>query len=395
MKIKKLKDIDVSGRLAFLRNDFNVPMDKQQRITDDTRIRESLPTIRFLLEKNCRIVCASHLGRPNGEIIPECSLRPVALRLGELLGKPIAFPGEVIGEKVEKAKKALRPGEILLLENLRFQPGEMKNDESFARELSKQVDVYIDDAFGAVHRAHASIEALPRLVKKAAAGLLLQKEIEYLSMAVENPPREYLLILGGAKVSDKIPLIENLLGKVHTILIGGAMAYTFLKAKGEEVGQSKIEPEYLEKCLQILEKADRLGVRIILPGDHIAAFSPEPQITLKITRAGETIPPEMMGLDIGPETIESFLKEIAAARLIVWNGPMGVFEVDTFAGGTMEIARAVAESGCTTIIGGGDSVAAVKQAGVAEKITHISTGGGASLEFLSGKTLPGIAVLKS
>jgi phosphoglycerate kinase len=388
-----VKDVDVRGKLVFLRNDFNVPLDKQQVIADDTRIRESLPTFEYLLGQGARVVCCSHLGRPKGEVIPDCTLKPVAKRLGELLKIKVQFIGETIGPEVEKAKAALKPGEVLLLENLRFRPGETKNDEAFAKELARGIDVYVDDAFGACHRAHASIAAITRFVPVAACGFLLKKEIEYLSLAVVNPPKKYVLILGGAKVSDKLPVIANLLEKASTMLIGGAMAYTFLKAEGQSVGNSRVEPDLIPTCREILEKARARGVKLLLPIDHIAAFKPEANITLRMLKAGEEIPAEMMGLDIGPETVERYVAEISQAELIVWNGPMGVFEIDSFAGGTMEIARAVAASKAITIIGGGDSVAAVNKAGVAARIKHISTGGGASLEFLAGDKLPGIEAL--
>jgi len=393
MKKKFVGDIPLSGKRVFVRNDFNVPLDKQQHISDDTRIREALPTLQYLLEQGARIVCSSHLGRPKGEVIPDCSLKPVAVRLETLLKKKVRFIGETVGPAVEKAKKALKPGDILLLENLRFHPGETKNDETFARELSRGIDVYVDDAFGAVHRAHASIEAITHCVPLAAAGFLLKKEIEYLSLATENPPIHTVVLLGGAKVSDKLPVISHLLTKVKTLLIGGAMAYTFLKAKGMKTGKSLVEDDFLSMCADLLKRAEGLGKTILLPSDHIAATKIEPNITVRVINPGEDIAEEMMGLDIGPATIEAYCAELAKAELIVWNGPMGVFEVNTFAAGTSEIAKAVAASKATTIIGGGDTVAAVHQAGVASRITHISTGGGASLEFLAGKKLPGIEAL--
>jgi len=393
MAKKFLKDVSVRGKLVFVRNDFNVPLNAACEITDDTRIRAALPTFRYLIENRARIVCASHLGRPKGEVIPDCSLVPVARRLAELLGQEVLFCGETVGAKAEKAKEALKAGQVLLLENLRFHPGETKNDPAFASELAKGIDIYVDDAFGACHRAHASIDEITRHVPLAVAGFLLKKEIDYLSMAAENPPDHYLVILGGAKVSDKLPLLTHLVDKADAILVGGAMAYTFLKAKGMNVGYSKVENECLDLCREILQQAEAKGVRFILPKDHIAATKIDPNITIRIIRPGEEIPGEMMGLDIGPETIEQYQGEIQRADLIFWNGPMGVFEVDAFAGGTMEIAAAVADAKATTIIGGGDSVAAVNKAGVSARISHISTGGGASLEFLSGDKLPGIEAL--
>jgi len=388
-------DVDVRGKLVFVRNDFNVPLDPQGKIGDDTRIREALPTFRHLVEGGARIVCASHLGRPKGEVIPECSLKPVAKRLGELLGRPVQFIGETVGPKVEKAKAALHAGDILLLENLRFLPGETKNDDALARALAGGIDVYVDDAFGACHRAHASIEQITRHVPLAAAGFLLKKEIDYLSMATIDPPRETVVILGGAKVSDKIPVVNHLLEKASAVLIGGAMAYTFLKARGVDVGGSRVEDDQIPTCRELLAKAGKLGVDLRLPVDHIAAVKIEAGITVRMVSAAETIPAEMMGLDIGFDTVREYRRIIEGAKLIIWNGPMGVFEVDSFAGGTMEIARAIADNaGATSIVGGGDSVAAVHAAGVAERITHISTGGGASLEFLAGDRLPGIEALR-
>lgn len=388
-------DVDVRGKLVFVRNDFNVPLDPQGKIGDDTRIREALPTFRHLVEGGARIVCASHLGRPKGEVIPECSLKPVAKRLGELLGRPVQFIGETVGPKVEKAKAALHAGDILLLENLRFLPGETKNDDALARALAGGIDVYVDDAFGACHRAHASIEQITRHVPLAAAGFLLKKEIDYLSMATIDPPRETVVILGGAKVSDKIPVVNHLLEKASAVLIGGAMAYTFLKARGVDVGGSRVEDDQIPTCRELLAKAGKLGVDLRLPVDHIAAVKIEAGITVRMVSAAETIPAEMMGLDIGFDTVREYRRIIEGAKLIIWNGPMGVFEVDSFAGGTMEIARAIADTtGATSIVGGGDSVAAVHAAGVAERITHISTGGGASLEFLAGDRLPGIEALR-
>jgi len=393
MAKKFIQDVPVRGKLVFLRNDFNVPLNAKGEITDDTRIRAALPTLRYLIDNRARIVCASHLGRPKGEVIPDCSLKPVAGHLTELLQQKVIFTGEVVGEKISRAKAELADGQVLLLENLRFHPGETKNDPAFAAELAEGIDIYVDDAFGSCHRAHASIEQITRHVPMAAAGFLLKKEMDYLSMAAENPPDNYLVILGGAKVSDKLPLLMHLLDKADTILIGGAMAYTFLKASGVGVGYSRVENECLDLCRELLRKGEASGVRILLPQDHIAATKIDPNITIRIIRPGEEIPGEMIGLDIGPETVEQYQNEIARAELIFWNGPMGVFEVDAFAGGTMEIAAAVAASTATTIIGGGDSIAAVRKAGVSDRISHISTGGGAALEFLAGDKLPGIEAL--
>ena len=393
MAKKSVLDVQVKGKLVFVRNDFNVPLDQAGKITDDMRIRAALPTFRHLLDNGARVVCSSHLGRPKGEVIPDCSLAPVARRLSELLGKDVQFCPETVGPKAEKAKAKLKPGQVLLLENLRFHPGETQNDPAFASGLAKGIDVYVDDAFGACHRAHASIAEITRHVPVAVAGLLLKKEIEFLRLAADNPTHPYLVILGGAKVSDKLPLLTHLVTKADAILIGGAMAYTFLKAAGMNVGGSRVENDCLDLCRDIRLQAEARGVRFILPKDHIAAIKIEPNITVRIVKPGEEIPGEMMGLDIGPETVEQYQGEVGRAKLIFWNGPMGVFEVDTFSGGTMEMAAAVAASKATTIVGGGDSVAAVNKAGVAERISHISTGGGAALEFLAGDKLPGIEAL--
>jgi len=391
---KNIKDINVKDKLIFLRVDFNVPLDDKQNITDDTRIIKSLETINYLIENKAKIVVASHLGRPKGEVKKEFSLEPVAKRLSELLNRDIIFIGETIGEDVENVKKNLKPGDIFLLENLRFNPQETKDGEEYARELANGIDIYVNDAFGACHRKHASIHKITDFIEKKVSGFLLEKEIEFLTMATENPPKNYTVILGGAKVADKIPIIENLLNKAKNILIGGAMAYTFMKAKGIDVGGSRVEEDSIDLCKKIMDDAKKRGVDIHLPVDHIAAVKIEPNITVRIISQEITIPTEMMGLDIGPVTIDEYKHVIENSELIVWNGPMGVFEIDTFSSGTIEIARAIANSNAISIIGGGDSVAAINKAGVSDKITHISTGGGASLEFLSGKTLPGIEVLE-
>lgn len=395
MKKKSLNDIAVKGKRVFLRVDFNVPLDDNLRITDDTRITATLPTLRHLIAQGAKIVCASHLGRPKGkgEKEPEFSLAPIAKHLAELLHQEVKFIGETIGPGIDALKSQLKEGEVLLLENLRFHPGETKDHEDFARELARDINIFVNDAFGASHRAHASIRKITEFVPIAAAGFLLEKEIRFLGLATENPPKNYTVILGGAKVSDKIPVITNLMDKAQKILIGGAMAYTFLKAKGENVGNSKVETDFLDTCLDLLKKAEERQVKLLLPIDHVAAIKMEPEITIRMVKKGKEIPENMMGLDIGFDTIELYSRELKDAELIVWNGPMGVFEIDNFAAGTMELAKAVAASTATTIVGGGDTVAAVQKAGVADKITHISTGGGASLEFLSGLKLPGIESL--
>jgi 3-phosphoglycerate kinase len=393
MKKKSINDITVMGKRVFLRVDFNVPLDERLQITDDTRIKAALPTLRHLIAGGAKIVCASHLGRPKGEKNPEYSLKPVVKRLSELLNQEVSFNGETIGPEIDALKSQLKEGQVLLLENLRFHPGETVNDRQYAGELAKDINVYVNDAFGASHRAHASIQKITELVPISVSGLLLQKEIDFLSMATENPPKKYFVILGGAKVSDKIPVITNLLDKAQKILIGGAMAYTFLKAKAEHIGNSRVEIDFINICKDILEEAEKKQVKLLLPIDHVAAIKIEPEVTIRMVKKGKEIPENMMGLDIGFDTINLYKEELKGAELIVWNGPMGVFEIPNFAAGTEEIAKAVADSSGTTIVGGGDSVAAIHQAGVAEKIAHISTGGGASLEFLSGKKLPGIESL--
>jgi 3-phosphoglycerate kinase len=393
MKKKSITEIPVRGKRVFVRVDFNVPLNEKQEVMDDTRIKASLPTLGYLVDEGARIVCASHLGRPKGEKKPEFSLKPAAERLSRLLNREVKFAGETVGPEVESLKAQLKDGDILMLENLRFYPGETENDGQFAKELAENIDIYINDAFGASHRAHASIQKITEFVPAAVAGFLLKKEIDFLNMATENPPENYTVILGGVKVSDKIPVITNLMEKAQKILIGGAMAYTFLRAKMVDVGNSLVEDDFIPVCKDIIKKAKEKNIKLLLPIDHVAAVKIEPEVTICMVKKGKVIPENMMGLDIGFETIELYCRELKDAELIVWNGPMGVFEIENFAAGTMEIAKAVAESPATTIIGGGDSVSAVNKAGVADKVTHISTGGGASLEFLSGKKLPGIESL--
>lgn len=393
MAKKSLSDLDVKGKKVFLRNDFNVPLDGSGAISDDTRLQASLPTIRELLEKGAAVICASHFGRPKGGPDQAFSLRRVAERLSRLLDREVLFCPESAGDRADEMKRKLAPAEIMLLENLRFNPGETKNDPALAGQLARHIDYYVNDAFGACHRAHASIAAICDFVPLAAAGRLLLKEIEYLSLALEAPSKKKVLILGGAKVADKIPVLRNLVGKAEHILIGGAMAYTFLRALGTPVGNSRVEEEQLENCTEILAQAGALGTEVLLPLDHITAQQIEPEVTVKFVASGRDIDPGMMGLDIGPETTELYRQRVAEAEMVVWNGPMGVFEVDLFSGGTMELAAAVAANRGVTIIGGGDTVAAVNRAGVSDRISHVSTGGGASLEFLAGVELPGIKSL--
>jgi len=392
MPIQTVDQIELKGRKVFIRVDFNVPLNEKNEITDDTRIVQSLPTIRFAMDAGGKVVLASHFGRPKGKKDPKYSLAPVAERLSRLLGRKVTLALDCIGDEVQKQIKGMKEGEVLLLENLRFHPEEEKNDENFSMALASLCEIYVNDAFGAAHRAHASTEGMTRYVKTVAAGFLMMKEVESLEKALVNPQKPYVAILGGAKVSDKIGVIENLLNKVTTLLVGGGMAYTFLKAKGFEVGRSLVEEGQLGFSLNLLGKAEG-KVKLLLPLDHIAAERMDVQAKRQIVN-NEKIPRDWVCLDIGPETVRVFSEEIKSAKTIVWNGPMGVFEMEPFSQGTFAIAKAVADSSAFSIVGGGDSVAAVNQAGVAKRISHISTGGGASLEFLEGKKLPGIEALR-
>ena len=394
MPARTLSDLDVSGKRVLVRVDFNVPI-KNGAITDDTRIRASLPTITWLLDHGATVILASHLGRPKGKPNPEFSLRPAAERLSKLLGgRPVQFAEDCVGEAARAAIEAAGKGGVVLLENLRFHPGEEKNDPGFARQLAALADVYVNDAFGSAHRAHASTEGIVHHVQQAAAGLLMGKEVEHLGRVLESPDRPFVAILGGAKVSDKLEVIENLISKVDALLIGGAMAYTFLKARGVEVGKSLVEAELLDTARDVERRVKERGLRFELPVDHVVAAKIEAGAPSQVVDITDPSIEGRMGLDIGPKTIATYRSVIGRAKTVVWNGPMGVFEVDDFAKGTIEVARAVAEVKGTTVIGGGDSIAAVAKAGVTDKITHISTGGGASLEFLGGLTLPGVAALK-
>jgi phosphoglycerate kinase len=387
-----VRDLDVRGARVFIRVDFNVPL-KGGVIKDDTRIRASLPTIKHVLDQGGTAICASHLGRPKGGPNPEMSLRPVATRLGELLGRAVVFADDCVGPAAEAAVASAGSNGVVLLENLRFHKEEEKNDAAFAKSLAALADLYVNDAFGSAHRAHASTEGIVRHVKQAAAGFLMADELAYLGKALGSPERPFVAVLGGAKVSDKLEVIQNLLGKVDTLVIGGAMAYTFLKARGLAVGTSLVEDDLLDAAREIERKAAASRVALELPVDHVVAEKLEAGQPTAVLAVDDPAIGGRMGLDIGPGTTARYVAAVAKAHTVVWNGPMGVFEIDEFAAGTSALARAVAGVAGTTIIGGGDSIAAVTRAGVADRISHISTGGGASLEFLGGRTLPGVAAL--
>ena len=381
-----IRDLDLNGKRVFIRVDFNVPLAAGgQEITSDKRIKAALPTIRYALEHGAGVVLASHLGRPKGKPNPEMSLKPVAKRLEELLGKPVSMAPDCVGPEVEAMLPS--PGQVLLLENLRYHAEEEKNDPEFSKKLAALGDIYVNDAFGSAHRAHASTVGMIQYMPKAAAGLLMEKELEYLGKATTDPPRPCVAILGGAKVSDKIEVIQNLMKVVDRLLIGGAMAYTFIRARGESTGKSLVEEDKLDLAKQLMSEA---GDKLMLPSDHVVAAELKEGAENEVVR---TIPGNKMALDIGPDTIREYKQVISTAKTIIWNGPMGVFEKPPFDKGTVELAKAVAESGATSVVGGGDSEKAIKSAGVADKISHISTGGGASLEFLSGIELPGVAAL--
>jgi phosphoglycerate kinase len=391
--MKLVTELEVKGKMIFLRVDFNVPLDDKGEIRDDTRIRASLPTIRYLLDHGARLIIASHLGRPKGKPDPKMSLKPAAQRLGELIPNKVIMAPDVIGEEVARLKQNLADGQALVLENVRFYKEEEANDPAFSKKLAEGIDIFVNDAFGSSHRAHASVVGIADDIKAKAAGFLMKKEVDYLRKAVHSPEKPYIAILGGAKVSDKIEIIESLLNKADHILIGGAMAYTFLKAQGFGVGKSLAEDDQKATALSILSKAAEKKVDFQLPLDHVLAAAAEAGAA---SRTVDTLPfPDgMMGVDIGPKTVDAYSRIIKGARTIFWNGPMGIFEVEPFAAGTVKIAQAVAASGAVSIVGGGDSIAAVKKAGVKDKISHISTGGGASLEYIAYETLPGIEALE-
>ena len=392
MSKKTVRDIDLKVKKVFVRCDFNVPMDENQNITDNRRIVAALPTIKYLIEQNCRIILASHLGRPKGEVKPEFSLAPVAKELSKLLGQEVLMAKDVIGESAKSLAANLQEGQVMLLENVRFHREETDNDPEFAKQLASMAEVFVNDAFGTAHRAHASTEGVSHYLPSV-SGFLIEKELKFLGDALNNPERPFVAILGGAKVSDKIGVIDSLLEKVDTLMIGGGMAYTFFKAQGYEVGNSLCEPDKCELALNLMKKAEEKGVKFLLPVDTRVGKEFKPDTESK-TVAWTEIPEGWEGFDIGEKTIEMFKNELKTAKTVVWNGPLGLFEFDQFAIGTNEIAHALAELDATTIIGGGDSAAAVEKAGLADKMTHISTGGGASLEFLEGKKLPGIECLQ-
>ncbi len=391
MAYKSIQDLDLTGKCVFIRVDFNVPLDDTgKKISSDTRIRAALPTIKLAIEKGAKVILASHLGRPKGKPNPKMSLAPVGERLSELLGKTVAMAPDSVGDAVAALVKRMNPGDVLLLENLRFHSEEEANDLAFSKQLASLCDVYINDAFGAAHRAHASTAGIVEHVKEAAAGLLMDKELKYLSIALSKPEHPYVAIVGGAKISGKIDVLESFIERADKVLIGGAMAYTLLKAMGQSVGSSLVEDDKLDVAKDVLKRA---GNKLLLPLDHVIARDLKADAETKVVGGDQAIPEGWKGVDIGPKTIEAYKAEIENAKLIVWNGPMGVFEIEPFAKGTIEVAKAVAGSSATSIVGGGDSEKAIKTAGVGKQITHISTGGGASLEFLSGERLPGVEAL--
>jgi 3-phosphoglycerate kinase len=387
---KSVRDVDVAGKRVFVRVDFNVPLQNGQ-ITDDTRIRETLPTIRYLLERGAKIILASHLGRPKGKVVDEMRLTPVAARLSELLGKPVQKADEAVGDTVKRMVAELKDGDVLLLENVRFYPGEEANDPELAKAFAELADLYVNDAFGAAHRAHASTEGIAKHLP-AVAGLLMEKELDVLGRALQNPDRPFTAIIGGAKVKDKIGVIDNLLNIADNIIIGGGLSYTFLKAQGYEIGKSLVDNEKLDLALGFIDKAKQRGVNFLLPTDVVVADRFSVDANTKVVPVS-AIPADWEGVDIGPETRERYAKVIQESKLVVWNGPMGVFEMEPFSHGTRAVAKACAQTSAFTVIGGGDSAAAVEQFKLADRMDHISTGGGASLEFMEGKALPGVVAL--
>ena len=394
-KIRTIDQLDLAGKRVFIRVDFNVPLDEKGRVADDARIRGALPTIQYAVGKKAKVILASHLGRPKGDPSDKekFSLEPAAVRLSQLLGQDVILADDCVGDAVKKLVRDLKDGQVLLLENLRFHPEEEKNDEAFAKELAGLCDVWVNDAFGTAHRAHASTAGMARFVKEKAAGFLIQKEVEYLGRALAAPKRPFVALLGGAKVSDKIKVIENLLAKADAVCIGGAMAYTFLEAQGVPVGRSRVEKDKVELARSLLEKARARKVDFLLPVDHVCGAEPKETAKREVT-PGREIPEGLMGLDSGPKTLDAYRQRVLAAGTVFWNGPMGLFEQKPWAEGTLGIARAMAESQATTVGGGGDSAAAVEEAGLVDRMKHVSTGGGASLEFIEGRELPGVKILE-
>ncbi len=390
MDKKTIKDVNIKGKRVLMRADFNVPLNKDLKIEDDTRITAALPTIKYAVEQGARLIIMSHLGRPKGVNESE-RLTPVAKRLSELLGKPVQKLDDCVGPEVQKAVSSMKDGDVILLENLRFHPEEEKNDPEFAKKLASLGEIYVNDAFGTAHRAHASTEGVTKYIKICVAGFLLAKEIEYFEKAFSNPPKPFVAILGGAKVSDKIMVIENLMKKVDTILIGGGMAYTFLKAQGMEIGSSKLEADKIDVAKSIMKKAKELGVKIVLPVDHLIADKVDAISNTRVVT--DVVPQGWMALDVGPKTVDEFKKELRNAKVIIWNGPLGVFEITKFSRGTEDVARFIAGLKTISIIGGGDTASAIAKFGLEHAMTHISTGGGASLEYMEGKVLPGVAAL--
>ena len=394
MEFKSIEEIGIEGKRVFLRVDFNVPLDKKGAVTDDTRIRAVLPTLNYALSKKAKVILASHLGRPKGQPDPQYSLAPVARRLSELLKKDVKLAPDCVGPEVEKMTAELKPGDILLLENLRFHKGEEKNDPAFAQSLARLAEVYVNDAFAVSHRAHASVEGMTKFFKEKAAGFLMKQELHYLGQVMENPTRPLVAVIGGAKVSGKLEVLQNLTPRVDKLIIGGGMAFTFLKSRGIEVGKSLVEDDLLKTAREILESANKKGVQVFLPVDCVAADKMEPSAQTKVVPV-EKIPPAWMGLDIGPATIARFGEALQNAKTVLWNGPMGVFEMEPFSRGTMEMVRQIVKSGAVSVIGGGDTDLAVHKSGEAERISYISTAGGAFLELLEGKKLPGVEALKN